>query len=293
MWQYHLIKLISSIVCLLPYRLILWLGRIIGRLYYYLFKKQINRAIAQIQDRLDYTQEQAQALTYSMCKNLGMTLMEILYIPNLNKENIRDFVTIENPENIEKALAMGRGVVALAAHTDNWEWQGAALSLYGYPLTSMVKPQPNPVHTKLLTEYRKMTGIETFLSGTNDIIAAARAMKKGKLVGFIADQDGDKGGIFVEFFGKMASTPVGPAFFAKKFKAPIVPLFIVRNADGVGHRIVSMPAFFYEDTGNEQEDMRRVTEKMVRVTEQVIDAHKDNWIWFMRRWNTLYEDKDS
>lgn len=293
MWQYHLIKLISSLVCLLPYRAILWIGRGVGRLYYRLFKKQVNRAIEQIKDRLGYTQAQAEELTYRMCKNLGMTLMEVLYIPNLNKNNIRDFVTIENPEYIEQALAMGRGVVALAAHTDNWEWQGAALSLYGYPLTSMVKPQPNPVHTKLLTEYRQMTGIETFLSGTNDIIAAARAMKKGKLVGFIADQDGDVGGIFVEFFGKMASTPVGPAFFAHKFKAPVLPLFIVRNADGVGHRIVSSPPFFYEDTGDQQADMLRITEKMAKITEQVIDEHKDNWIWFMRRWNTPYKgDKD-
>ena len=289
MWQYHLIKLISSIVCLLPYRSILWLGRGIGRIYYRLFKKQVNRAIEQIKERLGYTQLQAEDLAYRMCTNLGMTLMEVLYIPNLNEENIRDFVKIENPEYIEQALAMDRGVVALAAHTDNWEWQGAALSLYGYPLTSMVKPQPNPVHTKLLTEYREMSGIETFLSGTNDIIAAARAMKKGKLVGFIADQDGDTGGIFVEFFGKMASTPVGPGFFAKKFKAPILPLFIVRNQDGVGHRIISMPPFFYEDTGDEQEDMRRITEKMVKVTEKVIDEHKDNWIWFMRRWNTPYK----
>lgn len=292
MWQYHLIKLISKLVCLLPYRVILWIGRGVGRLYYRLFKKQVNRAIAQIKDRLGYTQIQAEELAYSMCKNLGMTLMEVLYIPNLNRDNIRDFVTIENPEYIEQALAMKRGVVALAAHTDNWEWQGAALALYGYPLTSMVKPQPNPVHTKLLTEYREMTGIETFLSGTNDIIAAARAMKKGKLVGFIADQDGDVGGIFVKFFGKMASTPVGPAFFANKFKAPILPLFIVRNPDGVGHRIVSKPPFFYENTGDEQADMLRVTEQMVKVTEEIIAEHKDNWIWFMRRWNTPYMGKD-
>lgn len=292
MWQYYLIKLISRIVCWLPYSAILCIGRGLGRLYYKLFKKQVNRAIAQIKEHLNYTQTQAEELVYRMCNNLGMTLMEILYIPNLNKNNIRDFVTIENPEHIEQALALGHGVVALAAHTDNWEWQGAALALYGYPLTSMVKPQPNPIHTRLLTEYREMTGIETFLSGTNDIISAARAMKKGKLVGFIADQDGGKEGIFIKFFNSMASTPAGPAFFAKKFKAPVLPLFIIRNPNGMGHRIISEPAFFYEDTGNEKEDMRRVTERMVEVTERVIDEHKDNWVWFMRRWNTPYKGKE-
>ena len=290
--QYYLIKLVSRIVCLLPYSTILWIGRGLGRIYFYLAKKQVNRAIEHIKERLRYEDDQATHLTRNMCKNLGMTLMEVLYIPNLNKDNIRDFVTIENPEIIEAALAEGKGVVALAAHLDNWEWQGAALALHGYPLTSMVKPQPNPIHTKLLTEYREMTGIETFQSGTNDIIAAARAMKKNKMVGFIADQDGGTEGIFVSFFGKMASTPVGPAFFSNKFKAPILPMFIVRNHDNKGHRLLVFPPFYYENTGDDQADMLRVTEKCVRITEEVINKHKDNWIWFMRRWNSPYDKKD-
>lgn len=290
--QYYLIKSLSKIVCFLPYGLILAIGRMLGKIYFHLAKKQVNRAIDQIKDRLRYTDAQAEHLVRNMCKNLGMTLMEVLYIPNLNKNNIRDFVTIENPEIIQKAIDEGKGVVALAAHLDNWEWQGAALSLYGFPLTSMVKPQPNPVHTRLLTEYREMTGIETFQSGTNDIIAAVRAMKKKKLVGFIADQDGNTEGLFVRFFGKMASTPVGPAFFAKKFKAPVLPLFIVRNPDYKGHRMLVLPPFYYEDTGDEKADMLRVTEQCVRVTEEVINQYKDNWIWFMRRWNTPYPEPE-
>ncbi len=285
--QYYLIKLISKIVCLLPYTTILWIGRCLGRLYFRLAKKQVNRAVQHIKERLRYEDAQATHLVRKMCKNLGMTLMEVLYIPNLNRDNIRKFVTIENQELIQQALDDGKGVVLLAAHMDNWEWQGAALSLYGFPITSMVKPQPNPVHTRLLTEYRQMTGIETFQSGTNDIIAAARAMKKKKLVGFIADQDGDVGGIFVRFFGKMASTPGGPAFFANKFKAPVLPMFIVRNNDYKGHRLLVFPPFYYEDTGNESEDMRRVTEQCVKITEDVVNTYKDNWIWFMRRWNSV------
>jgi KDO2-lipid IV(A) lauroyltransferase len=64
-------------------------------------------------------------------------------------------------------------------------------------------------------------------------------MKKGRMLGLVADQDGGYHGIFVPFLGKMASTPTGPAYFARKFKAPVVPMFIVRK-EGLlrpsGHR---------------------------------------------------------
>ncbi|WP_019878360.1 lysophospholipid acyltransferase family protein [Succinispira mobilis] len=292
MWQYHFIKLVSKLVCLLPYSVILLLGKWAGGLYYLLAKKQVNRALETIKECLGLDEVQARKIIYSMCQKLGKTFLEVLYIPNLNKENIQQFVKIEHPEYLHQALAKGRGVVALAAHISNWEWLGAALALNNFPLTSMVKRQPNEQHTRILTEYREMTGIETFLSGTNDIIAAARALKKGKVLGFIADQDAGPEGIFVPFLGKMASTPAGPAFFAKKFKAPIVPMFIVRCPEG-GHKIIMQPAFYYEDTGNEAADMLAITAKMVKVTEDVIKQYPDNWLWFQKRWNTPYKLKEA
>lgn len=287
MWQYHLFKLLSKIVCLLPYSVILFLGRQLGKLYFHIAKKQVNRALVTIKECLQFEDAAAHDTIHSMCEKMGMTFMEVLYMPNLSKENIGQYVHFDNPEYIHEALAAGNGVVSLTAHISNWEWLGAALAMNGFPLTSMVKRQPNEQHTKLLTEYREMVGIETFASGTNDIIGAARAMKKGKMLGFLADQDAGYDGIFVPFLGKMASTPAGPAFFAHKFKAPILPIFIVRNENG-GHHVITRPCFYYEDTGNEKEDMRRITEKMVNITQEVIRQYPDNWLWFQKRWNTPY-----
>ena len=292
MWQYHFIKLVSKLVCLLPYSVILLLGKGAGSLYYLLAKKQVNRALQTIKERLELDDKQARRIIFSMCQKLGKTFFEVLYIPNLNKDNIQQFVRIEHPEYLQQALAEGRGVVGLAAHISNWEWLGAAIALQGFPVTSMFKRQPNEQHTRILTEYRQMTGIETFLSGTNDIIAAARALKKGKVLGFVADQDAGPEGIFVPFLGKMASTPAGPAFFAKKFKAPIVPMFIVRCPEG-GHKIVLKPAFHYQDTGNQEADMLAITTKIAQVTEDIIRQYPDNWLWFQKRWNTPYNLKEA
>ena len=54
-----------------------------------------------------------------------MTFMEMLYMPALNKDNIRGLVTFDRPDVLWEALSKKKGVVMLACHMDNWEWLGA------------------------------------------------------------------------------------------------------------------------------------------------------------------------
>lgn len=288
-WQYHLLKGISRLVCLLPYAWVVKLGRGLGFLYWYIAPKQRRRALQQMQEGLNISPDQAQSIMRRLCGNLGQTFVEILYTPSLDPERIRQIVTIENRHHLAEALARGRGVVFLTAHVGNWEWLGASLAMDGFPMTSVIKRQPNDQHTRLLNEYRERVGIEIFARGTTELVGAARALKKGKILGFLADQDAGPNGLFVDFFGKPASTPLGPAVFAKKFKAPVIPAFIVHKDDGSGHRVLIYPPLEYEDTGDEQGDQRRLTVRMTRLLEEVIREHPHEWMWFQKRWSTKQE----
>lgn len=285
--QYYLLKLLVKIICLFPYGVILTLGRHMGDIYYRVVKKQVNLARQTIRERLEMTEEQADEITRAMCRNIGMTTMEIFYMPRLNKKNIRKYVHIEREDVLWEAVREGKGVVMLGNHMDNWEWLGAAVAMCGYPLTSFIKKQPSESVNKLLHDLRTGVGMELFSRGTSEVVSAARAMKAGKMLGFVADQDGGYDGIFLPFLGKMASCPVGPAYFARKFKAPIVPIFIVRRPEG-GHNTIVYDSFHYEDTGNEEADMYNCTKRMTEIVEEVIRKYPDNWLWFQRRWNTPY-----
>lgn len=59
-------------------------------------------------------------------------------------------------------LAERKGVVILACHMDNWEWLGALLALYGFPLSAVEKPQPNRVYSNFMNELRKGAGQGNF-----------------------------------------------------------------------------------------------------------------------------------
>ena len=81
MWLYYLLKTISTIVSWLPYKLIVKIGKGMGHLYYRIAKKQRIRAEETIKERLGYSDKQAHDVIKSLFVKLGITFMEIMYMP--------------------------------------------------------------------------------------------------------------------------------------------------------------------------------------------------------------------
>lgn len=286
--QYNTLKMTSRIICLFPYSFVLKLGKVLGHIYYHVAAKQRRRALQQITESLALSGSEADRIIRSLFIKLGQTFAEVMYMPALTKENIRQHVVIENVEYLQDAVQQAKGVVFLTAHVGNWEWLGARLAMEGFPMTSVIKRQPNDQHTQILNEYRQMVGIEIFASGSTELIGAAKALKQGKVLGFLADQDAGPNGIFLDFLGKKASTPQGPAVFARKFKCPIIPTFIIRRPEG-GHRIIVYPPVTVQEMATEAETIHELTKTLTSITEDFIKQYPDEWIWFQKRWNTSYE----
>jgi KDO2-lipid IV(A) lauroyltransferase len=272
----------------MPYSVICRLGRVLGYLFYMIAARQRQRGIAQAMRGLEISYQEAERAVRQVFCNLGQTLMEVMYIPALTSEKISKYISIEGLDNLRLALQSGKGVVFLTAHIGNWEWMGAALSHAGFPITTIAKPQPNAHYTRILNEFRAMVGLEVFHSGTTDIVKAAKALKQGKVLGFLADEDGGANGVFVDFLGKKASTPIGPAIFAKRFGAAIVPAFTFHRPGG-GHNVVIGHPFTYEGHNDPQQELYQNTARMTKFIEDAIKDHPEEWLWFRKRWNTPYE----
>jgi KDO2-lipid IV(A) lauroyltransferase len=286
--QYNLIKAVSCLVSMLPHLLVCYIGRAIGFLFFLAAKRLRQRAVEQAMNALEISHKKARNVVQIEFCNLGQTLMEELYTPALLHEGIDKYVTIEGLHYLKTAFEEGHGVVILTAHMGNWEWMGAALAQTGLPITTIVKPQPNPSITRILNEYREMLGLEVFNRGSVELVKAARTLKQGKGLGFLADQDGDRNGIFVEFFGKMASTPAGPAAFAQKFNAAVVPVFAY-HLPGGHHRVEVQSPLKYERCADSKQEIYLNTEKMTKTIEDFIRMHPSEWMWFIKRWNTPYK----
>ena len=289
---YNALMFLSRLVRFLPYDLLLFLGRILGNLYYIFVKKQRERAVAQMMSALKISESEARKIVRESFVNLARNMLDILYMPNLNEKNLSEYVEIDHLERMRDALAKGHGVVVLTGHLGTWEWLSAAFTLNGMPVTAIAKLQPNQEYSRALDDLRATINVEIFNRGTSELLAAGRALKKGKILGFLADQDAGPGGAFIDFLGKTASTPMGPAVFSKKFNSPVLPAFIIRQPNG-RHLVKIFEPLKFEDTGDTDGDLFRFTEKMTRILENMIRENPTQWIWFQKRWNTPPEMKKS
>ena len=289
---YKFVMALSWLCCRLPYSLLMGVGWGLGNLYYLLIKKERERAVEQMRPALGLGEAEARRLVRLSFINLGRNVLEILYMPRLNRKNFRDFIEIDHLERMQEAIAEGHGVVVLTGHIGTWEWLSAAFTMNDLPVTAIAKPQPNMQFTYALDDLRKTIEVQIFSRGTSELMAAARALKAGKILGFLADQDGGPGGALVDFLGRPAATPMGPAVFARKFGAPVLPAFILRQPGGK-HKVVIGEIMRYEDTGDPDKDLYDFTVRMTRIVEDIIRENPTQWLWFQKRWNTKPEEMKS
>ncbi|AOH48609.1 lipid A biosynthesis acyltransferase [Selenomonas sp. oral taxon 920] len=287
---YNTLMFLSWLACRTPRPILLAAGWVLGNLYYLLIPKMRRRAVEHMMPALDIDEAEAKKLVRASFINMARNVLDILAMPMLNEENLSEYIEIDHLERMQEALAEGHGVVVLTGHVGCWEWLSAAFTLNGIPVSAIAKPQPNIEYTRVLDDLRATIHVEIFSRGTSELIAAARALKRGRLLGFLADQDGGPGGAFIEFLGRTASTPLGPAVFSRKFKSPVVPAFILRQPSG-RHEVVVGEIMRCPDTGDSDRDLHEFTVQMTAIVEKIIRENPTQWIWFQKRWNTAPEQQ--
>ena len=287
---YKTLMLLSYLACRTPRKLLLAAGWVLGNLYYLLIPKMRRRAVEQMMPALQIDERTAKKLVRASFINMARNVLDILAMPMLNEQNLSDYIEIDHLERMEEALAEGRGVVVLTGHIGCWEWLSAAFTLNGMPVSAIAKPQPNIQYTRVLDDLRATIHVEIFSRGTSELLAAARALKSGRILGFLADQDGGPGGAFIDFFGRPAATPLGPAVFSRKFKSPVLPAFILRQPSGK-HKVVIGEIMRCPKTGDTDRDLYEFTVQMTAIVERIIRENPTQWIWFQRRWNTAPEQQ--
>ncbi len=217
-------------------------------------------------------------------RSLGRTMAEFLALERADPGRIARLVPIEGVDQIGRALARGRGAILVTGHFGNWELFSASVVADGYPVDVVVGPQSNPRVDRHINRVRRSVGVGVVPRGMS-VRGVVRSLREGRLVGIVADQDAGEEGIFVDFFGSPASTPRGPALFALRLQCPII--FGVSVREGNGRYRVHLSLFLEpERSGDEEEDVRRLTEAYTRAYESWIRMMPDHYLWSHRRWKT-------
>jgi lauroyl/myristoyl acyltransferase len=225
-------------------------------------------------------------LRLGMSRNFAKYLVDFFRFQELTSDYIVKHIVIEGREHFDEALKQGKGVIVLTAHLGNWELGGVVLGLLGYPFWAVALPHKDKRVNDFFNFQRESKGVKVIPFGR-----AARMclnlLQNNKMVALVGDRDFTGRGIPVDFFGKPALFPEGPAAFALQTGAPIVPGFMVRKPDD-SFLLKIEKTISVEPTGNKQQDILSVTRQFAALFEDYIRRYPDQWYMFKTFW--CYED---
>ena len=275
---------------LIPRDLFLDLGRTLGRFLYRLDTRHQKIALSNFRAAFpDSTREEAEETIRRCYEFFSAYLFDMLTcFPSLPPDRMDKFV-IEGMEHVDAAYKSGKGVIFFGGHFGAWELMALAQGANGYPLGLVVRKLDNPYLERLLEKLRVSTG-NSIIDKNQGFRPMLKALREGKGLAVLMDQNvSTDDRVFVEFFGKPASTTPSVGLLKLKTDAVLIPVSGHVLPGNRYHFVygapVQVPAF-----GDRQEDVRLITQECTRVIEANVRAHPECWLWMHRRWKTQPEE---
>lgn len=234
----------------------------------------------------DWTEAQRESVIGRMLRNLGWMAVEFARFPKYTRQNIDQVIVLDGHENFLEGQGRGNGVLYLTGHIGAWELSSFAHALYGFPLYYLARPIENRRIDALVNGYRCLSGNRPIFKNESARVTL-KVLKDAGTIGILADQNTmPSEAVFVDFFGKAASTTTGIARLALHTGAAIVPGYAVWDDQLAKYRLRFERPVELTRTGDVESDILENTQKFTKVLEEIIRKYPDQWVWVHGRWNT-------
>ncbi|MDP8218114.1 MAG: lysophospholipid acyltransferase family protein [Candidatus Theseobacter exili] len=291
---YRIFRFLLDCLGYLPHRACLWFGRCLGKLVFKILKKERKQAINNLSMAFssEKNREKIEKIACESFENMGMTLTEMAWMRKASPDKVFSCVSIDENLLLDRFKNLKNGGIIVTAHLGNWELIAAYACWRGYRIAAIAKRIYFEPYNTLLIELRQKFNVETIYRDESPR-KTLQWIQKGGFLGILADQDVDSvDGVFVDFFGKSAYTPLGPALIALAARVPMLPSFIIRNGDK--HEILLGEPIFPNTDGevNKEEESMRLTRAWSKAVEKMIRKYPHLWVWHHRRWKTRPDKSD-
>ena len=285
--------MIAGLVARLPRS---WLFAVTGALGWLAWTLHVRRGVVMSNLRLAFPGEseawrrEVGRRTY---RHLGRMAAEFLLVPRMSRQELERIIIYENFEAVTAGLARGKGVVACTAHYGNWELLQAATTLRGTPISSISRHEARTGADSLVKRTRAEAGVEELVVKRGETLKAAlRALKQGRVLGYVIDQNvSRRRAVFPTFFGVPAATSPTPAYFAIRNGAAVIFAVAVPEPDG-RYRVVIEGPLEPPSTGDRERDVLAFMQLLNDRLEHYVRLHPHCWYWLHRRWKTRPDSAD-
>jgi len=285
-----LFKVFTLITGKLPLRVIYFAGSFIGKIIYTFVFRYRNTALDSLAVAFpSKTLKERKRIARASIDLMIHSFLETLYFVN-NPHKLSN-VKIEGRQHLDEALRQNMGVMVFTAHFGNFPLMDLKLAKENYPVNVILRPIRDPKVGECVYDLCARVGIKTILSYPREKVVTntIKALRNKELIIVQMDQNFGTGGVWVDFFGKLAATPVGPIVFALRTKAVILPIYIIR--EGMGrHCIKILEPYNLEKTDDVRKTILLNAANITKIIESWIKENPEHWGWIHRRWKSRPSD---
>lgn len=260
-----------------------WIGRIMWKRYHRGRQRAMDNLRASFPDKDQAWLEETGMRSF---EQLVMMVMDVLFTPRLVKlETWPTMFSFRNIERIKWMMKEEKGLLMVTAHYGNFEIIGYLMSLYGLKIYSIARPLDNPFINRWLMSVRESRGQKIiYKKGAAEMMDQLAA--DGATLCFIADQDAGKKGVFVDFFGRKASTYKSIGLVAMQYNLPIVIGCCRQHYKKFFFEMEPTRIIYPHEWADKPDPLRWVTQEYTRAIEDFIRKDPAQYWWLHRRWKS-------
>ncbi len=286
--MYLLLRLVVPIFYLIGVNTCLRFACFMGRVLWRRYERGRIRALDNLRASFpDKDQAWLEEIGRRSFEHIAMLPVDIIFTPRLvERHNRAEYSRYINVERTKWLVQEGRGMLMVAAHYSNFEVLGYIFAVAGFDIYSIARPLDNKFINRYLYSVREKQGQKIIdKKGAAEMMEAIASQRS--VLGFIADQDAGKKGVFVDFFGRKASSYKSIGLLAMQYKIPIAVVFSRRVGNRfffeVGVKRVIMP----EEWADKDYPLEWITAEYTKATEEFVREDPSQYWWLHRRWKTL------
>ncbi len=282
--------LVIFIFRIIPISWVRRFGRFCGKQFFNLAKNSRKRALANL-ERI-YGNELSESERTEIARESFIEILTgffdyMAYSHVKSKKKYFQLIEVVGEEHLEKAYKRNKGVICLVPHMSSWEFAAITPPMLGYETSAASQSMKMALLEKLIVKFRTSRGMKN-ITRTGSYQALIEALNKGDCVILMTDQDTRVKGIFVDFLGHSAYTPLGASRLLADTEAALVPMAMTRKEDG-NYRFHILPEIPTIKTDDKEADLVANTKNQNNYYTEIIRRFPKQWVWMHRRWKTTPE----
>ncbi len=282
------VRLAIAIMQIFPIDWNLRTARVLARLWILIKPRHRDRAIQHLAASYGHTlsADEITRLAVRSLEGVVMFAVEVMCLPRLiTRSTWSRHVTEINFQELVRLVIEGRGLILVTGHFGSFELIGHLLASFKFPMAAVMRPLDNAYLNRFLVSTRKLNGL-TLLDKKGVIAGAESFIESGGLLGFIGDQDAGRKGLFVEFFGRPASTYKSIGLLAMRLKRPIVVGYARRQGHRAQYEVGVQRIIRPEEWETKDDPLRWITQEYTSAIEAMVRRNPEQYLWIHRRWKS-------